>query len=314
MLSTDGADHSRHRDPFALAFSGRRAQALANEIDEIAGRLARHLASGPTDLLQSYAGPLATEVILVALDLPELDVGQVREWYGAIVDAVQDASRIDEDVEAHEAFAALKRAVLGGGSTVVDSARRHLTDDEVASNVAVIMFGAIETGEGAITNAFRHVLLNPATSASASTEAIVEESLRLEPAATVVHRYATTDIELFGAAIETGDFVSVSLAGANRDPAVFDEPDTFDPHRSGPRPHLTFATGPHLCLGLHVARIEARSALDAAPPLELLGAPPEPRGLIFRKPPELRVRPSAEVVAEQGLGGDAEGTVEISER
>ena len=124
--------------------------------------------------------------------------------------------------------------------------------------------------------------------------AAVEESLRLEPAAAVVDRYATRDVALGGARIAAGDLVTVSLAGAGRDPAVFGDPDTFDVRRPNARLNLAFAHGPHFCLGAHLARLEAHAAVRAVltlPELRLDPAhPASPRGLVFRKPPSLRVR------------------------
>jgi cytochrome P450 len=89
--------------------------------------------------------------------------------------------------------------------------------------------------------------------------------------------------------------VVVSIAGANRDPAVFPDPDAFDVRRPNARLHIAFAHGPHVCLGMHLARLEAHTAVRRV--LERLAglrldpaADPAPRGLVFRKPPELRVR------------------------
>jgi cytochrome P450 len=175
-----------------------------------------------------------------------------------------------------------------------------LTSAEVVSNAAVLMFGGIETTEGMITNALWHLLSHPGQLRLVLDDpglvpSAVEESLRLEPAAAVVDRYATTDVELGGAAIRQGDLVSVSLAGAGRDPAAFANPDRFDIRRDNAPNNLAFARGPHFCLGVHLARLEAQAALGAA--LRLLPGlrlDPEqvtaPRGLVFRKPPALHVR------------------------
>ncbi|MFM9124979.1 MAG: cytochrome P450, partial [Actinomycetota bacterium] len=120
----------------------------------------------------------------------------------------------------------------------------------------------------------------------------IEESLRLEPAAAVVDRYATRDLEIGEARIRAGDLVVLSMASANRDEAVFDDPDRFDPARPDVRLHTTFAAGPHVCLGMHLARIEAHAALRArgARPGQGAGpaAPSAPTGLVFRKPPAVR--------------------------
>ncbi len=116
--------------------------------------------------------------------------------------------------------------------------------------------------------------------------------MRLEPAAAVVDRYATRDVELAGARIAQGDLVTVSLAGANRDPAVFAKPDRFLLRRDNVRLQVAFAHGPHVCVGLHLARLEARVALErllARFDDLRLAEPTAPHGLVFRKPPRLVV-------------------------
>jgi cytochrome P450 len=125
-------------------------------------------------------------------------------------------------------------------------------------------------------------------------DAAIEESLRLEPAAAVIDRYATASTALGSATIEAGELVRISLAGANRDPAVFDDPDWFDLARPTARRHLAFAQGPHVCVGVHLARLEARTAVSALlsrlPGLRLdPDHPSEVRGLVFRKPASLHV-------------------------
>ena len=123
--------------------------------------------------------------------------------------------------------------------------------------------------------------------------AAVEESLRLEPAAAVLDRYATGDTTLGEAEIAAGDLVRISITAANRDPAVFPDPDRFDPSRENAGRHLAFAAGPHVCLGMHLARLEAHVALgallDRFDPLTL-AEPTAPAGAVFRKPPRLLVR------------------------
>ncbi len=182
-------------------------------------------------------------------------------------------------------------AVAGNGS--------GLSTAEVVSNAAVLMFGGIETTEGMIDNAILHLLSHPDQLAQVLTDPglvpdAVEESLRLEPAAAVVDRYATRDIRIGAAAIRRGDLVSVSLAGAGRDPAVFADPDAFDVRRPNAKLNLAFAHGPHFCLGAHLARLEAQAAVRAVLRLPRLRLDPDhpsaPRGLVFRKPPALHVR------------------------
>ena len=97
--------------------------------------------------------------------------------------------------------------------------------------------------------------------------------------------------QIGGARIQRGDLVIVSIAAANRDPAVFAEPDRFDLRRRNARQNFGFARGPHFCPGAELARLEARSAIRALlrlPDVRLDAARPSaPRGLVFRKPPAL---------------------------
>jgi hypothetical protein len=180
-----------------------------------------------------------------------------------------------------------------------------LSPDEIVSNAAVLMFGGIETTEGMIANAMLHLLSSPGELELVRADrglipAAIEESLRLEPAAAVVDRYATRGTELGGAQIRAGDQVTVSIAGANRDPVVFGDPDRFDIRRPNSAKHLAFAHGPHFCLGAHLARLEAQIAaatlLDLLPELRLDDRyPATPHGLVFRKPTDLRVRWSSAI-------------------
>jgi cytochrome P450 len=217
------------------------------------------------------------------------------------------AARMPVTPEGREAFAALRASVepnLGRdpSSSLVAAAAGEagsLTEAEVVSNAAVIMFGGIETTEGMIANAVLHLLSHPDQQALVESDRgllanAVEESLRLEPAAAVIDRYATRDVRLGGAPIRRGELVTISIAGANRDPEFFPEPDRFDVRRENARRHLAFAGGPHVCIGMHLARLEAQTAidrlLDRLPSLRLDPArPAAPRGLVFRKPPELHV-------------------------
>ena len=194
--------------------------------------------------------------------------------------------------------AALLAQVTGPRGTPLTEA--PLTEEEAISNAAVLMFGGIETTEGMIVNALLHLLSFPAQLALVLADpglvpAAVEESLRLEPAAAVVDRYATCDTRLGGAVIRAGNQVTVSIAAANRDPAVFGDPDNFDVRRPNAGRHLAFAHGPHFCLGAHLARLETQVAVETLltrlPGLRLDARyPSAPRGLVFRKPPGLRVR------------------------
>lgn len=306
MLSTDGVEHARHRGPFAREFRldavrARFSQLVAAEVDALIDAIE---ADGRADLRRTVAGPLAVRSMLHALGLAG-DAAEVLGWYEAIVGAVTDITAGEAaGAGAAEAVEHLRAAVeqtldAGGGSLLVAAAgdAGRLTRSEVFSNTAVLLFGGIETTEGMIANLLLHVLADPEQRALVEAEPAlaaraVEESLRLEPAAAVVDRYATRDAVLGGAEIDAGDLVTVSLAGANRDPLVFAEPDRFDVRRPNAQLQLAFAQGPHVCLGMHLARIEAVTALTGLlgrlPRLRLdPDRPAAARGLVFRKPDAL---------------------------
>jgi cytochrome P450 len=304
MLSLDGTEHRRHRDPFASAF--RRADVMerfgervATEARDLVGGLAPR---GHAEVRRDLAGPLAVRVVAAALELVDVEPAVVLGWYDEIVAAVDRVSAGGEiGPRAPEAVAALDShvgATIHGGPGVLAQATATLTQAEVASNAAVMMFGGIETSEGMTTSLFWHVLTTPgaldAVFADRSLIAnAVEESLRLEPAAARVDRYATVDVELGGASIRSGDLVIVSLTAANRDPETFAEPDAFDLLRPNARSHLAFAQGPHACVGLHLARLETQAALEAAlngwPGLRIEEGATAPTGVVFRKPRSLPV-------------------------
>jgi cytochrome P450 len=320
MLSLDGAEHKRHRDPFADAFRRAEVQARLDEfvVAEAARLVASVATAGRAELRRSLAGPLAVAAVAEVLGLGRADPKVILSWYDEIVAAVSalagepgkgrsgDRSPAAAPAAGAEAFGQLEQSLTAvitrpdGDSLLAAAARaRGLGDSEVVSNAAVLMFGGIETTEGMICNAVLHLLEDPGQRDEVAADErlaadAVEESLRLEPAAAVVDRYATTDVRLAGAAVRRGDPVTVSLAAADRDPAFFGEPDRFDIHRANARQNLAFAHGPHFCLGAHLARAEARAAIVALlrglPGLRLDPAHrAAPRGVVFRKPPELRV-------------------------
>jgi cytochrome P450 len=310
MLTRDGAEHGRHRDPFAGAF---RLAAVQERFSEFVVSETDRLLDGietdrQAELRRSLAGPLAVAVVANALSLEDADVVSVLDWYDAMVEAVTVVAAGEAlPARGSAAFAALRAtiepmldrkpsesllAAAAGDSAALGRA-------EVVSNAAVLMFGGIETTEGMIANAILHLLSHPAALEQVEREPAlldnaVEESLRLEPAAAVIDRYATGDVKLAGASIRRRELVTISLAGANRDPETFPGPDRFDIARDNARLHLAFAQGPHVCIGMHLARLEAHTALarllERFPRLRLDPAHPSaPRGLVFRKPPTLHV-------------------------
>jgi cytochrome P450 len=311
MLSLDGEVHTRHRAPFVGPFRaaevGRRfTDPCTAEAERLVSSLAR---AGGGELRATFAGPMATAIVTRALGLGAGEVDSVLAAYQTIVASVTSITAGDGATAAgREAFAGLDarlRAVIGGEDRssllAAAAAEGALSTEQIVSNAAVLLFGGIETTDGMIANAVLHILLEPEWRAwweedPRRLDAVIDESLRLEPAAAVVDRYATTDAVLGDAHIARGDLVHLSIAGANRDPAVFADPDRFDPTRPNLRRHVAFAQGPHVCVGVHLARLEARTAVGALlrrfPRLRLDPDRPAPdvHGLVFRKPRVLYAR------------------------
>lgn len=303
MLSLDGAEHSRHRSPFASAFRPaavrtRFAAFVATEAERLVTAIRP---AGAAEVRRGLAGPLAVSVVAEVLGLSDADADTVLAWYDAIVGAVSGVSAgnaVDPaGIEAFGQLSASVRETITDHRASVLGAATGLDVDEVVSNAAVMMFGGIETTEGMITNAVAHLLGGPDGLAPVARDEkllgnAVEESLRFEPAAAVVDRYATRDVDLGGASIRHGDLVVVSITAANRDPGVFPDPDVFDVRRANARRHLAFAHGPHVCIAAELARLETRTAITTLaghlPGLRLEHASP-PTGLVFRKPQSVHV-------------------------
>jgi cytochrome P450 len=296
MLSTEGAEHARHRDPYVAAFRKRAVTARFGPfVAATAARLVDDLARR-AELRTELAGPLAAATVAETLGFDGTDRAAIERligWYREIVASVSGIAAGGAPSErGASAMAELAAAVRAS------TPPPGLTIEEAVSDAAVIMFGGIETTEGMILNLLRHVLGDPEARAAVvadpvRAEAAVEESLRLEPAAAVVDRYATRDVALAGAEVQAGDLVVVSIAGANRDPAAFPDPDRFVLDRVDVRRHLAFAAGPHVCIGMDLARLEAVTALTTLlarrPEVRLAAHAPRPVGLLFRKPPALPV-------------------------
>ncbi len=252
MLSTDGPRHTHHRLPWATLLRSHETRRRATEsIDRLAGELVDGMAELTTrtaDLRTSLTGPLAVGVMNEILGLGA-EPADLSDWYQHIVAGVTSLTEHG------------RRSRLGGGrdaagcpmpSTLPTCRRVTQTRREIASNAAVVLFGGIETVDGSIANLFWHLLTNPIAyedclGRPSAIDGAIEESFRLEPAASRVDRYATEATTVDGIEIPRGALVVVSIRDANRDPTVFADPDRFDPFRTNASRHLAFARGPHAC-------------------------------------------------------------------
>ena len=307
MLSLDGPEHTRHRKPFVDPF---RADPVRERLKQSIIARARNLidgfkTAGHAELGSQLSGPLAVGVMSDLLGLEGVDPDSLLDWYDDIVAAV-DAVTAGEDVPAAgvAAYQALKDAVesamAGEALPLLIRRQGDLNTDEIVSNIAILLFGGIVTTEGTTSTLLHQLMLNPDQLEQVRQDRslirnAVEETLRYEPAAAAIDRYATRDTRLGDVLIEAGDLVRISLAAPNRDPEVFSDPDRFDITRANAGQHLGFARGPHACLGIHLARMETAIAveiiLDELPTMRLdpemtLGA----SGLIFRGPRAVAAR------------------------
>jgi cytochrome P450 len=305
MLSLDGAEHVRHRSPFDQTFRRGNPEDLRARMTASAEGLVASLADRQrADLRAALAAPLAVAVMVDALGLVDVATDELLGWYGAIVSSTTQTSLgAAPSAEGAAAMEELREAVTRSmsSSDLLARAGATLDVDEIVSNVAVLLFGGVETSEAMTANALVHLLTVPAVidrlrSDPSLVTAFVEESVRIEPAAAQLDRYATTDVTLGSVSVRAGDFVMCSLAAANRDPAHFDDPTRFVLERPNARTNLSFAVGPHACLATHVAKAETEAAVRAVlgglrgVRLDEDAPAPHIDGVVFRKASSVPVR------------------------
>jgi cytochrome P450 len=141
------------------------------------------------------------------------------------------------------------------------------SEDELIATCSLLLFAGHETTSNLIGNGVWALLTHPAelrrlVDAPHLVETAVEEMLRWDGPSHALARLVATDVDLAGKRLKQGDRVFAMMNAANRDPAVFADPDRFDVART-PNKHLTFAAGIHFCLGAPLARLEGQIAVAA---------------------------------------------------
>jgi cytochrome P450 len=316
MLLKDGADHARLRTLVNKAFTPRviaelrpRIQAIADELlDAAAGR-------GELDGIEDFGMPLPILVIAELLGIPLQDRADLKRWSDALVTFLDGTLREGGLAAAAQASREL-RVYLGGLFaerrarprrdlvTRLLQAREHddaLSDDELFATVALILAAGHETTTNLIGNGIYTLLCHPdeRSKLAARPELIgpaVEELLRFEGPVNTTSRRSAGGVprELLGHRIGPDEEVEVMLASANRDEAVFPEPDRLDLARGDTR-HLAFGFGAHFCLGAALARLEGQIAIGAAvarfPHMKLSDESPRWRpGIVLRGLSSLPIR------------------------
>lgn len=298
MLSTDGDEQRRHRAAYAGSFRPRtlrteRATGVGERAERVVGALA------PGDDLTAAASLMAVSTVLDVLGLDAVAGPEtVSRWYSDLAAALANVSGDPAVAARGRATAAAFGTALGEADLLTGAG--DLTAEEQVSNTLLVLFGGIETTQSAILNAVWALATHPLVQSRLRADrgelpAVVEESLRWEPSVLTLTRFTTAPVELGGVTIPADSIVECLVAGANRDPVHFAEPDAFDPDRRNAGDHLTFGAGRHFCLGAHLARMETAAFLAALLDRSPAGFsfatadPPAPRGHEFRHPPRLEL-------------------------
>lgn len=290
LIAADAPDHTRHRRLVSKAFSPRAIASREGNVRAITTRLIDSwIDRERIEFVEDFAVPLPVEVIADALDIPHELMGDFKRWSddaivgfgdGATVDQLVAAERGINDLQRHlEAELDERRArprddlltsllearIDQDDPDVTDT--RPLSTAEVLGVVQQLIVGGNETTTKALTALMRDLADHPDRWAEVQADpgripTIVEESLRLSSPVQGFYRTATRDVVLGGTRIAKGQKVVVLYASANRDEALFPDPEAFVPDRDGITDHLVFGRGPHFCLGAGLARLELRVALE----------------------------------------------------
>jgi cytochrome P450 len=309
LLELGGAEHRASR---ALVSPSFRAALLDRWRDELVEVVVHELIDsfaprGRAELAGDFTFAFPVQVIARIMGLPRQDyhrfqrlsielLNVVYNWDTGIA-ASAALKRYFSDILAERRRNPQDDLITMLSQTEIDGAR--LSDDEIFAFLLLILPAGVETTYRASGNLLVALLTEPEQLAAVRADhdlvrGAFEEALRWEPPITTVMRMTARDCELSGVAIPAGTNVSVSVAAANRDPKRYPEPDRFDPARKNIA-HLTFGGGPHLCLGMHLARMEAvvaiNALLDRLPDLRLdpNAAAPRISGMAFRSPAALPV-------------------------
>ena len=309
MLGMDEPEHGRHRALVAKAFS---QKALARWEHELVGKVGNELidqfaARGRADLVKEFTFPYPTQIIAGLLGLPREDYPQFQRWSISLLSFTINPERGRAASAALEEYfapiLAARRAeprddlISGLAQAEIDGEK--LSDVEIFSFLRLLLPAGVETTYRSLGNMLFGLLSNTGQLEAVRADRsllpqAIEEAVRWEPPLLTITRVATRDTELAGVAIPAGSAVMPMLGAANRQDDRYAEPDRFDIFRS-PRAHIGFGHGVHVCLGMHLARLEMRVALnllfDRLANLRLDPGADDPhiRGQVFRSPTSLPV-------------------------
>jgi cytochrome P450 len=277
LLVMDPPGHTAYRKPLAPHFGARVVGRMEEQVRALCREILAEAAErGDVDLVQDVAALLPSRVIAGIMGLPREDAPRIQAWAEAMVGGQ------DEEVAGAEPgtasiemamygidLAAARRASGTDSDDITDlllSTRfedgEPMTDVDFGSFFVQLVTAGNDTTKAMMSAGVHELLHHPDQMATLRADPAlvadaVEEMLRYCNPLHYFRRTATADTELAGKTIRAGDKVALMYTSANRDEAVFADPQTFDIRRS-PNPHVSFGIGTHFCLGAHLARLEAR--------------------------------------------------------
>lgn len=284
LIFNDPPYHTVVRKLISSAFTPRKLAEFEPLISDIVDRLLDRVEEmGELDLIDGFAKVLPTEIISFMLGIPESYRAKLRDFSLAILGALDPVVPPERMAAGNAAVAEFSQILAdliahrranpegAGQGEVLDSLifgehdGRRLTDEELVQNCIFLLNAGHETTTSFVANAVGTLLDHPDQHRLLLEEpehivTAVEEFLRVQSPLQIGNRLAGEDIPLSTGVLPKGTYIHTSIAGANRDPAVFAEPDRVDITRK-PNPHIAFITGIHVCLGATLARIEGRIAI-----------------------------------------------------
>jgi cytochrome P450 len=281
IISMDGNEHGRVRRLIQPAFTHRIVQSWRDSAETIARSLLDDIEErSEVDFVEALANPLPTAMICEILGVPHADRGKFAEWGRTLAVIGLDLPRTPEELialrnatdELTEYVAALldqRRhnprddllSVLANAECDDDS----LTDKEIIATASFLLIAGFETTVNLLSVGTLVLLENRnelrlAAKAEDLVPNLVEEALRFVSPVQYTSRTAARDVELSsGVKVRRGRTIVLVLAGANRDPRVFQEPDSFSIRRENARRNIAFGYGAHHCIGAQLARLEAET-------------------------------------------------------
>jgi cytochrome P450 len=310
ILQMDDPEHRLHRAMVSPTF---RSKVLEQWERDLVQRVVNELIDGfadrgAADLVQELTFNFPVQVIARILGLPRADFPIFQRWAIGITSV---ASNWERGMEASEALRDYFASVLEerrrqpaddliSELLVAEVDGRTLDDEEIYSFLRLLLPAGVETTYRASGNMLYGLLTHPDQLERVRRDRSLvpdafEETIRWEPPVTVILRRATRDTEVGGVAVEEGADVALLLGSANRDERKYEHPDAFDVFRAS-RQSVGFGFGVHVCLGMHLARMETRVAVntlfDRLPDLRLAPEPGQDlhiKGMAFRSPVALPV-------------------------